>query len=82
MDLDTSINTFLVSEGLQGIYECIKPIKFKIDDIDPMGRFVNLFGIICPLCGVAHTAAVLEAQFLHVRGIKSSQKTLLCTDYH
>ena len=82
MDLNTSINTFLVSEGLQGIYECIKPIKFKIDDIDPMVRFVNLFGNICPLCGVAHTAAVLEAQFLHVRGIKSSQKTLLCTDYH
>jgi hypothetical protein len=32
--------------------------------------------------GVAHTPVVLEAQFLHVRGIKSSQKTLICTDYH
>ena len=30
---------FLVSEVLQGtyLYECIKPIKFKIDDIAPTG---------------------------------------------
>ena len=32
---------------------CIKPIKFKIDDIDPKARFVNLFGDFSPLWVVA-----------------------------
>ena len=27
---------------------------FKIDDIDPKRRFVNLFGEFSPLCGAAH----------------------------
>ena len=39
---------FLVSEG----YDCIKPIKFKIFDIDPKGRFVNLFDEFSPLSAV------------------------------
>ena len=35
------------------LYECIKPIYFKIDDIDPEKRFVNLlgeFGLLCAAC--------------------------------
>ena len=76
MNLNTSINVlnYLVSEGLQGtIYECIKPIKFKIDDIDPKGRFVNLFGDFSPLWGVAplvhwalgYSVAVFEISSQH-----------------
>ena len=42
---------FLGVRGTPGdLYECVKPIKFKIDDIDPKGRFVNLFGGFSPLC--------------------------------
>ena len=32
-------------------YGCIKPIYFKINDIDPKRRFVNLFDNFSPLCG-------------------------------
>ena len=37
---------FLGSEGLQGTHMN----AFKIDDKDPKGRFVNLFGDFSPLC--------------------------------
>ena len=45
---------FLVFKGGSpgDLYECIKPIKFKIDDIDPNRRFVNPFSDFSPLCGV------------------------------
>ena len=33
----------ITSWGLRDSYECIKPIYFKMDDINPKGRFVNLF---------------------------------------
>ena len=55
MNLNTSINALQLL-GVQGtpgdLYECIKPIKFKIDDIDPKRRFVNLFSDFSPLWGV------------------------------
>ena len=45
---------FLKFERLQGTnIKCIKPILFKIDDIDLKGRFVNLFAEFSPLCSVA-----------------------------
>ena len=54
MNSNTSINALKLF-GVLGtpgdLYECVKPIKFKIDDIDPKGRFVNLFGGFGPLCG-------------------------------
>ena len=34
-------------------YWCIKPIQFKINDIDPERRFVNLFGEFSSLCAAA-----------------------------
>ena len=48
MNLNTSVrHAFLRSEGLQGTH--IKPIWFKINDIDPKWRFVNLFSEFSPL---------------------------------
>ena len=35
-------------------YGCIKPIKFKLNNIDPKRRFVNLFEEFSPLCGGAY----------------------------
>ena len=43
------------------LYECFKPIKYKIDDIDPKERFVNLFGDFSPLCAVAHQQQLKSA---------------------
>ena len=32
----------------------LNPFKFKIDDIELKGRFVNLFGDFSPLCPVSY----------------------------
>ena len=37
----------------------LKPITFKIDDIDLKGRFVNLFGYFSLLCAAAANANLL-----------------------
>ena len=39
----------------------MKPIKFKIDDIEPTGRFLNLFDKFSPLCAVAHQQQLKSA---------------------
>ena len=52
-----NLNTSSSAQWLFGVwgtprdsYWCIKPIYFKINDIDPERRFVNLFSKFSPLC--------------------------------
>ena len=41
----------MVSEGLQGTHmNALNPFNSKLMDIDPKGRFMNLFGDFSPLC--------------------------------
>ena len=51
------MNECIIILGVRGtpgdLYECIKPINFKIGDIEPKGRFVNLIGDFSTLCGPA-----------------------------
>ena len=45
---------FLGFEDIQKTHmNSLNPFTFKFDDIDPKGRFVNLFGDVSPLCGAA-----------------------------
>ena len=60
------LNTFINASKLLGVggtpgdlYKCIKPITFKIDDIDLKGRFVNLFGNFSLLCAATANANLL-----------------------
>ena len=49
---------FLGSERLQGTHmDALNP--FKINDIEPKRRFVNLFGEFSSLCGMAQANMLL-----------------------